>query len=164
MPPQRYGPFPYVPMNRRPRMTWPNGARVALWVVPYIETFPLSAGDRATPDSAHRARPLAARPYSITALALWGACQDLLRSLDQVPALLVLLCGPHPQRLPVPDGPLTTAEKYPPHAFCQSSGPGRTSREPWTTHDVARRGPASRHTADTAAPTPPRSGVRLLHS
>jgi len=42
MQPQRYGPFPYVPMNCRPRITWPNGARVALWVVPNIETFPLN--------------------------------------------------------------------------------------------------------------------------
>jgi peptidoglycan/xylan/chitin deacetylase (PgdA/CDA1 family) len=41
MQPQRYGPFPYVPINRRPRITWPNGARVALWVIPNIETFPL---------------------------------------------------------------------------------------------------------------------------
>jgi hypothetical protein len=40
MQPQRYGPFPYIPINRRPRITWPNGARVALWVIPNIETFP----------------------------------------------------------------------------------------------------------------------------
>jgi allantoinase len=42
MQPQRYGPFPYVPINRRPTITWPNGARVALWVIPNIETFPLN--------------------------------------------------------------------------------------------------------------------------
>ncbi len=42
MEPQRYGPFPYTPINRRPKITWPNGARVALWVVPNIETFPLN--------------------------------------------------------------------------------------------------------------------------
>ena len=42
MQPQRYGPFPYVPINRRPRITWPNDARVALWVIPNIETFPLN--------------------------------------------------------------------------------------------------------------------------
>ena len=41
MQPQRYGPFPYVPINRRPRITWPNSAHVALWVIPNIETFPL---------------------------------------------------------------------------------------------------------------------------
>jgi len=42
MKPQRYGPFNYVPINRRPTITWPNGARVALWVIPNIETFPLN--------------------------------------------------------------------------------------------------------------------------
>ena len=41
MKPQRYGPFAYVPINRRPKISWPNGARVALWVIPNIETFPL---------------------------------------------------------------------------------------------------------------------------
>src|SRR5215831_11383781 len=98
--------------------------------------------------------------HNIIARALWVAFQAPLRSLAQVPALLVLPCGPHPQRLPVPDGSLTTAEKYLPQAFCQSSEPGRTSRVPWTTHGVARRGPASRRTADTAALTAPRSGAR----
>jgi hypothetical protein len=42
MQPQRSGPFPYVPINRRPRISWPNGARLALWVIPNIETFPLN--------------------------------------------------------------------------------------------------------------------------
>ncbi len=42
MEPQRYGPFPYTPINRRPKLSWPNGARVALWVIPNIETFPLN--------------------------------------------------------------------------------------------------------------------------
>src|SRR6266446_6429132 len=37
----RYGPFPYTPINRRPKISWPNGARVALWVIPNVETFPL---------------------------------------------------------------------------------------------------------------------------
>jgi hypothetical protein len=41
MEPQRYGPFQYVPINRRPTLTWPHGARVALWVIPNLETFPL---------------------------------------------------------------------------------------------------------------------------
>src|SRR5881296_2607684 len=42
MQPQRSGPFPYVPINRRPTITWPNGARLALWVIPNVETFPLN--------------------------------------------------------------------------------------------------------------------------
>ena len=41
MEPQRTGPFPYTPINRRPRITWPNNARVAVWVIPNIEVFAL---------------------------------------------------------------------------------------------------------------------------
>ena len=41
MEPRRYGPFPYTPINRRPKITWPDGKRLALWVIPNIETFPL---------------------------------------------------------------------------------------------------------------------------
>jgi len=41
MKPRAYGPFPYSPIIRRPRLTWPNGARVALWVIPNIEFFSL---------------------------------------------------------------------------------------------------------------------------
>ena len=28
-------------LPRRPKVTWPNGARVALWIVPALEWFPL---------------------------------------------------------------------------------------------------------------------------
>ena len=42
MEPSRYGPFPYTPINRRPKLKWPNGARVAVWVIPNIEFFPLN--------------------------------------------------------------------------------------------------------------------------
>ena len=41
MEPRPYGPFPYTPINRRPKLKWPNGARVAVWVIPNIEVFPL---------------------------------------------------------------------------------------------------------------------------
>jgi peptidoglycan/xylan/chitin deacetylase (PgdA/CDA1 family) len=39
--PGPYGPFPYSPIIDRPPLTWPNGARVALWVIPNIEFFAL---------------------------------------------------------------------------------------------------------------------------
>ena len=42
MKPQRYGPFKYTPINRRPKIIWPDGNHVALWIVPNIETFPLN--------------------------------------------------------------------------------------------------------------------------
>src|SRR5260370_5900938 len=41
MKPSPYGPFPYSPIIRRPRLTWPGGAQVALWVIPNIEFFSL---------------------------------------------------------------------------------------------------------------------------
>ena len=41
MKPAPYGPFPYSPIVRRPRLTWPDGAHVALWVIPNIEFFSL---------------------------------------------------------------------------------------------------------------------------
>src|SRR5436305_993048 len=39
MKPAPYGPFPYSPIIRRPRLQWPGGAHVALWVVPNVEFF-----------------------------------------------------------------------------------------------------------------------------
>lgn len=42
MEPSRYGPFAYTPITRRPKIKWPNGARLALWVAPNIEFFPLN--------------------------------------------------------------------------------------------------------------------------
>jgi allantoinase len=41
MKPSRYGPFPYSPIIHRPALKWPNGAHVALWVIPNIEFFAL---------------------------------------------------------------------------------------------------------------------------
>lgn len=31
--------FPYLPYDQRPKLEWPNGARVALWVLPNIEHY-----------------------------------------------------------------------------------------------------------------------------
>jgi len=42
MEPKRYGPFPYSPIIDRPPLRWPNGARLAVWVVPNIEFYPLN--------------------------------------------------------------------------------------------------------------------------
>ena len=41
MKPRDYGPFEYSPIIKRPRLTWPKGERVALWVIPNIEFFSL---------------------------------------------------------------------------------------------------------------------------
>jgi peptidoglycan/xylan/chitin deacetylase (PgdA/CDA1 family) len=42
MKPKRYGPFPYSPIIDRPKKRWPNGARIAVWVIPNIEFFALN--------------------------------------------------------------------------------------------------------------------------
>jgi peptidoglycan/xylan/chitin deacetylase (PgdA/CDA1 family) len=42
MHPGEYGPFPYSPIINRPPLRWPNGARLAFWVIPNIEFFSLS--------------------------------------------------------------------------------------------------------------------------
>lgn len=41
MKPKRYGPFPYSAIIDRPKKLWPNGARIAVWVIPNIEFFAL---------------------------------------------------------------------------------------------------------------------------
>jgi allantoinase len=41
MKPRSYGPFPYSPIIERPRLEWPKGAHVALWIIPNIEYFSL---------------------------------------------------------------------------------------------------------------------------
>ena len=49
MEPRAYGPFKYVPINRRRRISWLNGARVAICLHPYIIGQPhrIGALDRA---------------------------------------------------------------------------------------------------------------------
>ena len=34
-------PYPYSPLPERPPLRLPNGARVALWVIPNVEVFPI---------------------------------------------------------------------------------------------------------------------------
>ena len=43
MQPARVGPFPYTPITRRPKIIWPNDAKLALWVIPNVEVFALNA-------------------------------------------------------------------------------------------------------------------------
>ncbi|MDB5764410.1 MAG: polysaccharide deacetylase family protein [Herminiimonas sp.] len=51
MKPNAYGPFPYSPIIERPRLEWPDGARVALWVIPNIEFFPFDEQIPGVPNS-----------------------------------------------------------------------------------------------------------------
>ena len=42
MTPRRYGPLPYAPIHRRPPLTWPDGAHIALWVNHQASSFSVS--------------------------------------------------------------------------------------------------------------------------
>ena len=102
MEPRDYGPYPYVPINRRPKWKWPNGARLAIWVAPNLEFFPLT-------------RPLAANPMAKTpekapTIRTWGVrdygnrvgvfrLMELLSKYDirATASLNADLCDQHPQ-------------------------------------------------------------------
>jgi allantoinase len=49
MKPTPYGPFPYSPIIHRKKLAWPNGARLALWVIPNIEFFSLAENISSSP-------------------------------------------------------------------------------------------------------------------
>ena len=75
MKPKRYGPFPYKPINRRPKLKWPNGANVAVWVIPNIEFFPL---DEPVPGSRYTYTP----EVSSWATRDYGARIGIFRIMD----------------------------------------------------------------------------------
>ncbi len=102
MEPNDYGPYPYSPINRRPKWKWPNGARLAIWVAPNLEFFPLT-------------RPLAANPMAKTpekapTIRTWGVrdygnrvgvfrLMDLLTKygIRATASLNADVCDQHPQ-------------------------------------------------------------------
>jgi allantoinase len=47
--------FPYQAIVDRPRVAWPNGARIAVWVIPNIEHFHIEIGNQA-PDIRNHSR------------------------------------------------------------------------------------------------------------
>lgn len=65
MQPMDYGPFPYVPINRRAKWNWPNGARLAVWVIPNLEFFSLK-----TPLAGHPWEK--AHEYKAPTVRAWG--------------------------------------------------------------------------------------------
>jgi peptidoglycan/xylan/chitin deacetylase (PgdA/CDA1 family) len=51
MKPRSYGPFEYSPIIHRKKLEWPNGARLALWIIPNIEFFSLAERIPASPSA-----------------------------------------------------------------------------------------------------------------
>jgi allantoinase len=100
-----YGPFPYVPITRRPPFEWPGGARVALWVNPNIEFFalddlmPSNVNERVPREHAKvpNVRNWALRDYG-NRVGIWRIMDVLTRyGIRASAALNSAVCDHHPE-------------------------------------------------------------------
>jgi allantoinase len=102
MEPRDYGPYPYVPITARPALRWPNGARLAVWIIPNIEFFPLSRGIAGspydtTPPAAPSVRAWAQRDYG-NRVGIWRIMEVLDKhQIRASPTLNSDICDHHPQ-------------------------------------------------------------------
>ena len=105
MTPRRYGPLAYVPITRRPKLTWPDGARVALWVNPNIEFFglddvmPGNQNERVPREHAKipNVRNWAVRDYG-NRVGIWRIMEVLTRyGIRASAALNSEICDHHPE-------------------------------------------------------------------
>lgn len=101
MEPRDYGPFPYVPINDRPVLRWPNGARLAVWIIPNIEFFPLTRGIAGSVYSSHApvpsVRAWAQRDYG-NRVGIWRIMEVLqTHGVRASPTLNSDICDHHPQ-------------------------------------------------------------------
>src|SRR5258707_13032811 len=105
MKPRRYGPLTNVPITRRPRLTWPGGARVALGVNPNIEFFglddvmPGNQNERVPRDHAQipNVRNWAVRDYG-NRVGIWRIMEVLTRYGTRASAALNSeVCDHHPE-------------------------------------------------------------------
>jgi allantoinase len=105
MKPTRLGPQKYEPMKGRPRLTWPDGARVALWINPNIEFFglddvlPGNVNERVTREHAKipNVRSWSVRDYG-NRVGIWRLMEVLSRyGIRATAALNSEVCDHHPQ-------------------------------------------------------------------
>ena len=105
MTPRRSGPLAFVPINRRPPLAWPSGARVALWVNPNVEFFglddvmPSNLNDRVPRDQAKipNVRNRAVRDYG-NRIGIWRLMEVLSRyGIRASVALNSEVCDHHPE-------------------------------------------------------------------
>src|ERR1051326_1705358 len=101
MKPARYGPFPYSPIIHRPPLKWPDGAHVALWVIPNIEFFALD--EKVPPGSGGTGVPVpdvptwSSRDYG-NRVGVFRLMEVLERhGIRATVALNSELCAEHPQ-------------------------------------------------------------------
>ena len=105
MTPRRYGPLAYLPITRRPKLTWPGSARVALWVNPNIEFFglddvmPGNLNERVPREQAKipNVRNWAVRDYG-NRVGIWRIMEVLTRyDIRASAALNSEVCDHHPE-------------------------------------------------------------------
>jgi allantoinase len=101
MQPQDYGPFPYVPIKDRPKLSWPHDARLAVWIIPNIEFFPLTKGippnPGAPPGNPPSVRAWAQRDYG-NRVGIWRIMDVLNKhGIRASPTLNSDICDHHPQ-------------------------------------------------------------------
>src|SRR3984885_10393530 len=105
MTPRRYGPLAFVPIHRRPPLTWPNSARVALWVNPNVEFFglddvmPSNLNERVSRDHAKipNVRNWAVRDYG-NRVGIWRLMEVMTRyGIRASAALNSEVCDHHPE-------------------------------------------------------------------
>jgi len=105
MTPDRYGPFKYRPIKGRPKLAWPNGARIALWVNPNVEFFALddvmpgNLNERVPRDRAHipNVRNWSVRDYG-NRVGVWRLMEVLTRyGIRASAALNSEVCVHHPE-------------------------------------------------------------------
>ena len=101
MQPRDYGPFPYVPIKDRPKLTWPNNARLAVWIIPNIEFFPLTRGIPPQPGAPAgpppSVRAWAQRDYG-NRIGIWRIMDVLSKhGVRASPTLNSDICDHHPQ-------------------------------------------------------------------
>jgi allantoinase len=98
------GPFPFIPITQRPKLVWPGGARIALWVVPNVEVFALDRGvpgyfnERPAPNPKNpNIREWARRDYG-NRVGVWRIFDVLVKY--SIPATISLnsdVCDAYPQ-------------------------------------------------------------------
>jgi peptidoglycan/xylan/chitin deacetylase (PgdA/CDA1 family) len=105
MNPSTYGPYPYRPISIRTRFAWPNGAGLAIWVIPNIEFFHLShvmpgvANERVSKEHAKvpNIRNWAVRDYG-NRVGIWRFFDILSKyNIRGTAALNSDICLHHPQ-------------------------------------------------------------------
>jgi len=93
--------YSYLPYNRRPKITWPNGARIAVWVAPNIEFYEFDPPPN--PKRKPWARPLPdVLAYSHRDYGNRAGWQRMMDAMDAVGirgsvSLNVAMCDHHPE-------------------------------------------------------------------